>query len=84
MAGAAHAVSDRGAVGAGLSLLRGAAWIGLGKGGFPTKRPIVALVSGHLSDDNSPEQISGWLRRLHPDNEAMQLSHETIYRSLYV
>ena len=43
-----------------------------------------ALVSGHLSDDNSPEQISGWLRRLHPDNEAMQLSHETIYRSLYV
>jgi IS30 family transposase len=37
-----------------------------------------------LKDDNSPEQISGWLRRHHPDNEAMQVSHETIYRSLYV
>ncbi len=44
-----------------------------------------ALVSGPAQlTINSPEQISGWLRRLHPDNEAMQLSHETIYRSLYV
>ncbi len=43
-----------------------------------------ALVTELLRDDNSPEQISGRLQHLHPDNEAMQLSHETIYRSLFV
>ena len=32
----------------------------------------------------SPEQIAGWLKRRHPGNEARQVSHETIYRSLYV
>ena len=32
----------------------------------------------------SPEQISGRLRLEHPDNEAMQISHESIYRSLFV
>ena len=32
----------------------------------------------------SPQQIAGWLKRKHADNEAMQVSHETIYRSLYV
>ena len=37
-----------------------------------------------LNDDNSPEQIAGWLRIEYPDNEAMQVSHETIYRALYV
>jgi len=37
-----------------------------------------------LREDHSPEQISGWLARRHPDNEQMQVSHETIYRSLYL
>jgi IS30 family transposase len=32
----------------------------------------------------SPEQIAGWLKRSHPGEEAYQVSHETIYRSLYV
>src|SRR5258706_2251321 len=32
----------------------------------------------------SPEQISGWLKRAHPDDECNQVSHETIYRSLFV
>jgi IS30 family transposase len=32
----------------------------------------------------SPQQISGWLRREFAGNEAMQLSHETIYKSLFV
>lgn len=32
----------------------------------------------------SPEQIAGWLKRAHPDTEAWRVSHETIYRSLYV
>lgn len=32
----------------------------------------------------SPQQIAGWLKREHAENEAMRVSHETIYRSLYV
>ena len=31
-----------------------------------------------------PQQISRWLRRTYPDHEAMQVSHETIYLSLFV
>ena len=31
-----------------------------------------------------PEQIAGWLRRRYPDDPTMQLSHEPIYRSLFV
>ena len=37
-----------------------------------------------LGQDHSPQQISGWLRLAYPDNEQMQISHETIYRALYV
>ncbi len=32
----------------------------------------------------SPAQISGWLRTTFPDDERMQVSHATIYRSLFV
>lgn len=32
----------------------------------------------------SPEQISGWLKRDFPADEGMRVSHETIYRSLFV
>jgi IS30 family transposase len=32
----------------------------------------------------SPRQISAWLKREHSDNPQMQVSHETIYISLYV
>lgn len=32
----------------------------------------------------SPEQISGWLKREFPAEEGLQVSHETIYRSLFV
>jgi IS30 family transposase len=42
------------------------------------------LVARKLSQDWSPEQISGWLQREFPDNEMLQVSHETIYRSLFV
>jgi IS30 family transposase len=42
------------------------------------------LVEERLALDHSPEQIAAWLRREHPDNEQMQVSHETIYRSLFV
>ncbi len=42
------------------------------------------VIAERLEDDHSPEQIAGWLRIRYPDNEAMQVSHETIYRALYV
>lgn len=32
----------------------------------------------------SPEQIAGWLKRSYPNNESNQVSHETIYRSLFI
>lgn len=32
----------------------------------------------------SPEQIAGWLKRQFPADQSMQVSHETIYRSLFV
>src|SRR5258708_6583207 len=32
----------------------------------------------------SPEQISGWLKRQFPTGQGMQVSHETIYRSLFI
>jgi IS30 family transposase len=54
----------------------------------PTKLELCSelrrLVIERLNDDNSPEQIVGWLRLAYPDNEQMQVSHETIYRALYV
>jgi IS30 family transposase len=41
-------------------------------------------VAAKLERDWSPQQIAGWLKRKHPDTEARRVSHETIYRSLYV
>jgi IS30 family transposase len=41
-------------------------------------------VAGKLRLDWSPEQIAGWLKRTHPGDECNQVSHETIYRSLFV
>ena len=42
------------------------------------------LVASKLAKKWSPEQISGWLRRTFPNEDAMQISHETIYRSLFI
>ncbi len=47
-------------------------------------RRLRRTVAEKLSLAWSPEQISGWLKREYPDTEDMQISHETIYRSLYV
>src|SRR6266702_4976554 len=41
-------------------------------------------VAGKLRLNWSPEQIAGWLTRAHPDDESYRVSHETIYRSLFV
>jgi len=42
------------------------------------------LVASKLRLDWSPEQIAGWLDRTFPDDVAMQVSHETIYKSLFI
>lgn len=42
------------------------------------------VVAEKLCLDWSPEQISGWLRQSFPDDERMHVSHETIYRSLFI
>jgi len=41
-------------------------------------------VSQKLILNWSPQQIAGWLKRAHPGDGAYQVSHETIYRSLFV
>lgn len=41
-------------------------------------------VAKRLSLQWSPEQISAWLKREYSADEDMQVSHETIYRSLFV
>jgi IS30 family transposase len=42
------------------------------------------LVASKLMQDWSPEQISGWLKQSYPDDENLRVSHETIYRSLFI
>jgi IS30 family transposase len=42
------------------------------------------LVASRLILDWSPEQISGWLKIQYPNDESMRVSHETIYRSLFI
>ena len=41
-------------------------------------------VADKLRHNWSPEQIAGWLKWMHPGDEGNQVSHETIYRSLYI
>jgi IS30 family transposase len=49
-----------------------------------THPPLRQVVARLLRRNWSPQQISGWLKRKHPDEEAFWVSHETIYRSLFV
>lgn len=37
-----------------------------------------------MHQDWSPEQIAGWLKRCYPDNQEMHVSHETIYKTLFI
>lgn len=47
-------------------------------------RTLAQLVAGKLQLHWSPEQIAGWLKCVYPGNEDYQVSHETIYRSLFI
>ena len=55
------------------------------------KRCLLALhvklqevVADKLILDWSPEQVCGWLKSEYPEDEKMHVSHETIYRSLFI
>ena len=47
-------------------------------------RRLREVVASKLILDWSPEQISGWLKSQYPDDGSMRVSHETIYRSLFI
>lgn len=45
---------------------------------------LAQVVAAKLKALWSPQQIAGWLRHTYPDQEGMHVSHETIYRSLFI
>jgi IS30 family transposase len=47
-------------------------------------RRLREVVASKLILKWSPEQISGWLKTEYPNDERMRVSHETIYRSLFI
>jgi IS30 family transposase len=49
------------------------------------RNPALArIVAGKLQLQWAPWQIAGWLKRTYPDDENYQVSHETIYKTLYI
>ena len=49
-----------------------------------TNPALALIVARQLKMWWSPEQIAGWLKRTYPDDENYQVSHETIYRTLFI
>jgi IS30 family transposase len=49
-----------------------------------TTPQLRGLVTTKLQADWSPEQIAAWLKTTYPDDPTMQVSHETIYKTLYL
>ena len=47
-------------------------------------RTLAHLVASKLRALWSPQQIAGWLKHAYPGDEHNQVSHETIYRSLFI
>ncbi len=47
-------------------------------------RKLADVVAGKLQFQWSPEQIAGWLKQSYTGDEDFHVSHETIYRSLYI
>ena len=45
---------------------------------------LVRVITKKLQRQWSPQQIAGWLKRRHPNDESSRVSHETIYKSLYI
>jgi IS30 family transposase len=46
--------------------------------------PLQRVVAEKLKDNWSPQQIAGWLKTTYQDDPIMRVSHETIYRSLFI
>ena len=49
-----------------------------------THSNLQQIVASKLMQDWSPEQIAGWLKQQYPSDESLRVSHETIYRSLFI
>jgi IS30 family transposase len=47
-------------------------------------RALARTVAGKLRLEWSPYQVAGWLKRTYPQDETRQVSHETIYRTLFI
>ena len=47
-------------------------------------KPLSRIVAKKLRSLWSPQQIAGWLKREYPGNEDYHVSHETIYRTLFI
>ena len=47
-------------------------------------RALARIVASKLKKLWSPDQIAGWLKCTYPDDENFQVSHESIYRSLFI
>jgi IS30 family transposase len=45
---------------------------------------LARIVAGKLISRWAPRQIAGWLKRRYPDDENYQVSHETIYKTLFI
>jgi IS30 family transposase len=45
---------------------------------------LAGLVAAKRDDDWSPQQIAQWLRRQHSGDAGMWVSHESIYRDVYM
>jgi len=47
-------------------------------------RALARIVASKLQLQWAPRQIAGWLKYIYPDNENFHVSHETIYKSLFI
>ena len=47
-------------------------------------KPLSRVVAKKLQLQWSPQQIAGWLKMEYPDNEDYHVSHETIYKTLFI
>ena len=47
-------------------------------------RELAYIVAEKLQLEWSPDQIAGWLKSTYPDDENYQVSHETIYKTLFI
>jgi IS30 family transposase len=47
-------------------------------------KQLTRIIVKKLQSQWSPQQIAGWLKREYPENEDYHVSHESIYKSLFI